>query len=825
MGRQQTLGKFFEMPKSMKPAPPQQSSLTEMWGKKRDVSTKSAPKKEEDAMEVDLKQEAQAGPSKRKESALETKNSPKVKKRRIIESSDEEDEVASRAASQSIATSSRHVTPEPSEAASSSPVKKHVEGSRAVKPPHSDIDEESIAASEPEADEDRDDVLLEDDEELNPVGGTESKSARAALLKKDEVDIKGGWKVGQPVPYAALAKTFSLIEATTKRLEKNAILTAFLLLVIQRSAKDDHKSLLQAVYLCINRLSPDYVGIELGIGESLLIKAIAESTGRSLAVIKADLKKEGDLGLVAMNSKNSQKTLFKPKPLTLPFVFTQLKDIALTTGNASQAKKVGIITKLLAACQDVEAKYIVRSLEGKLRIGNAERSVLVSLAHAAVLAERERADKKWSQDKLTARLEEGAEIMKAVYSELPSYDSVVPALLEGGIKGLRERCKLTPGIPLKPMLAKPTKAIREVLDRFENKRFTCEYKYDGERAQIHRLDDGTVGVFSRNSEDMSKKYPDLVDQLSKCIKKNTKSFVLDSEAVAIDRTTGKLMPFQELSRRKRKDVKVEDIQVRVCIFAFDLLYLNGEPLINKPLVERRDLLRKHFQVVPGEFDFAKSSDGESTDEIQTFLEESVKDGCEGLMVKMLESDASNYEPSRRSVNWLKLKKDYLAGVGDSLDLVVVGAYYGKGKRTNYYGAFLLACYDADSEEYQTICKIGTGFSDEALQTHYETLKPLEQTKPRGYIKIGGAKPDIWFEPKVVWEVLTADLSLSPIYTAAQGLVEERGISLRFPRFIRVRDDKDADDATAPEQIAEMYERQSLAQAGSKKKGGDDDGFW
>jgi len=233
--------------------------------------------------------------------------------------------------------------------------------------------------------------------------------------------------------------------------------------------------------------------------------------------------------------------------------------------------------------------------------------------------------------------------------------------------------------------------------------------------------------------------------------------------------------------------------------------------------------------VEGEFGFAKSSDGETTDAIQTFLEESVKDGCEGLMIKMLETESSYYEPSRRSVNWLKLKKDYLAGVGDSLDLVVVGAYYGKGKRTNVYGAFLLACYDADSEEYQTICKIGTGFSEEALLAHFKELQPLELSKVRGDVKIGGAKPDVWLEPKVVWEVLTADLSLSPIYTAAQGLADERGISLRFPRFIRVREDKSADDATGPEQIAEMYERQSLAQTktGKKRKGGADaeDDFW
>ncbi|EEB98863.1 hypothetical protein MPER_01556 [Moniliophthora perniciosa FA553] len=178
------------------------------------------------------------------------------------------------------------------------------------------------------------------------------------------------------------------------------------------------------------------------------------------------------------------------------------------------------------------------------------------------------------------------------------------------------------------------------------------------------------------------------------------------------------MPFQELSKRKRKDVKVEDIQVRVCLFAFDLLYLNGEPLLHKPLTERRKLLQEHFQTVPFEFQFAKSSDSEATEDIQTFLEESVKDGCEGLMVKMLESDASYYEPSRRSVNWLKLKKDYLAGVGDSLDLVVVGGYYGKGKRANVYGAFLLACYHANAAVSLTICKIGTGFSGLALQSHY-----------------------------------------------------------------------------------------------------------
>ncbi|KAF8905567.1 ATP-dependent DNA ligase [Gymnopilus junonius] len=807
MGRQQTLGKFFVMPNSSKAAPPQQASLQEMWGKKK------TPKPVASETKPDIKQELSKRLNQSSRSTRWTLTILRnLTKRRIVESDDGED-----------------LNDGPPTPNSPKPQEKGKAKSPAAPAVTKAAMAEDVAEESSGEDEGEDEIGgAEEDEELPSDKAATTKSAQMALFKRDDVDIEGGWKAGQPVPYAALTKAFSLIEATTKRLEKNAILTSFLLLIIQRSAKGDYNSLLQAVYLCINRLSPDYVGIELGIGESLLIKAIGESTGRSLSLIKADLKKEGDLGLVAMNSKNSQKTLFKPKPLTVPFVFTHLREIALASGHSSQAKKVSIITKLLAACQDFEAKYIVRSLEGKLRIGNAERSVLVALAQAAVLAEEERSGKKWSQDQLATRLEEGTNIIKSVYSELPTYDKVIPALLEFGIDGLREHCKLSPGVPLKPMLAKPTKAIGEVLDRFENKHFTCEYKYDGERAQVHKTEDGTVSVFSRNSEDMSKKYPDLVDQLPKCIKESTKSFVFDAEAVAIDRTTGKLMPFQELSRRKRKDVKVEDIQVRVCLFAFDLLYLNGQPLLHQSLQRRRELLREHFTPVQGEFDFAKSSDGETTEEIQSFLEESVKDGCEGLMVKMLDTDASFYEPSRRSVNWLKLKKDYLAGVGDSLDLVVVGAYYGKGKRTNVYGAFLLACYDSDSEVYQTICKIGTGFTEEVLQTHYDTLKPLETSNPRGDIKVGGAKPDIWFEPKVVWEVLTADLSMSPIYTAAQGLVDERGISLRFPRYLRIRDDKSAEDATGPEQIAEMYERQALAQngGGKKKKGADgDDGFW
>lgn len=395
------------------------------------------------------------------------------------------------------------------------------------------------------------------------------------------------------------------------------------------------------------------------------------------------------------------------------------------------------------------------------------------------------------------------------------------------------------------MLAKPTKSITEVLDRFDQKEFTCEYKYDGERAQIHfvahdsssqyatvapqagKSDKGVANVFSRNSEDLSKKYPDILAALPRWVKEGTKSFVLDCEAVAWDVKEKKLLPFQQLMTRKRKDVKLEDITVKVCVFAFDLLFLNGEPLVNNSFRERREKLHDAFHEVEGEFSFAKYGDGNELEAIQLLLEESVKASCEGLMVKMLDGPESSYEPSKRSQNWLKVKKDYLAGVGDSLDLVVLGAYHGRGKRTSWFGAFLLACYNPSKQTYETVCNIGTGFSDEILAAFHEKLSEIVIDRPKPfYAHSAGNKdqPDVWFEPKYVWEVKIADLTISPRYKAAADVVgaDGKGVSLRFPRFIKERDDKKPDMATTHRQVAEMYKAQE--EVGKEKKTGVDDDF-
>lgn len=620
-----------------------------------------------------------------------------------------------------------------------------------------------------------------------------------AATKGDPAKLGASAPKDSKILYAEMCNVFNEIEGTSSRLQIVKLCGDFLYSVLLKARKD----IVPITYLLINKLGPDYQpGLELGLGEGLLMKTISESCGKSLQQIKARYRELGDLGRIAQEARAVQPTMFKPKPLTTGEVFSNLQAIARSQGKDSQLRKVQLIKRMLTACQGLEAKFLIRSLESKLRIGLAEKSVLVALSKALLTYEHN------GKEPSSELVDTAEQKIRDAFCQVPNYQIVIETALEHGIMELDKHCVLTPGIPLKPMLAKPSKSISEVLDRFQGQRFTCEYKYDGERAQVHLLPDGSMRIYSRNGENMTERYPEI--RISDFIADpaRTHTLILDCEAVAWDKEKNTILPFQVLSTRKRKGVAVEDVKVRVCLFAFDILCYNDEPLITRPLAERRAYLERALVPVPGELQLASEVTTMSLDELQHYLDQAVRDCCEGLMVKILEGEESHYEPSKRSRNWLKLKKDYLQGVGDSLDLCVLGAYYGRGKRTGTYGGFLLGCYNQDSGEYETCCKIGTGFSEEMLQTLFDRLSPTAIPAPKAfYVHSESAPPDVWFEPTLLFEVLTADLSLSPVYKAGASSYG-KGISLRFPRFIRLRDDKTPEEATSSEQVVEFYESQS-----------------
>lgn len=695
--------------------------------------------------------------------------------------------------------------------------------------------EEDINDDDVEQEGDEEEISEEEEHETKKKKKTMKKGTKLKDVLKAtksapfKLCSEASWKAGKPMPYKFLAETFEKVELITGRLAIQAILTNLFQVVIDTSPED----LVPVIYLSINKLAPAHEGVELGIGESILIKALSDVTGISAANLKSQYKKVGDLGDLAANTRAKQKTMFPLPPLTVRKVYSEFRAIAEMSGKNTQEAKRSRVIKMMVAASRMEAKYIARALQGKLRIHLADKTVITSLASAMVLrGSKHDAGLLLNEDgskkkKLTAKEESVEEdiktagnILQNVYSQLPVWDTIIPAVLKLDTvdKRLTEICKLTPGIPVAPMLAKPTKSITEVLDRFADTNFTCEFKYDGERAQVHRLPDGTVKIYSRNAENLTQKYPDLVASLPLCLKEGMKesSFIIDGEAVAYDTENQKILPFQVLQGRKRKDVDEKSITVKVCVFAFDILFLNEKSLIHESFEDRRKLMSEHFLEKEGVFMFAKGHDSKETEEILTLLNSSIKAGCEGLMVKALTGENGTYEPANRSQNWLKVKKDYLDGCGDTLDLVPIGGYLGRGKRSGVFGAFLLACYDPEAEEYQSICKIGTGFSDadlESMAAFYndgEECRILEGPKP--YYRLPESKnlvPDKWFEPSQVWEVLCADLSISPQHTAATGRVDDsKGIALRFPRFIRVRDDKDVEDATSAEQVAELYIQQS-----------------
>ena len=426
---------------------------------------------------------------------------------------------------------------------------------------------------------------------------------------------------------------------------------------------------------------------------------------------------------------------------------------------------------------------------------------------------------KLKKDALAEIWSKGEEIVKACFAKRPNYNDLIPVLLEIGVcDELSIRCGLALHIPLRPMLGSITRDLSEMLTKLQRRAFSCEYKYDGQRAQVHCDEQGKVSIFSRHLELMTDKYPDLVALIPKIRGDGVSSFIMEGEVVAVDQESGDLKPFQTLANRARKDVAIGSVKVSVCLFAFDLMFLNGEPLLDRPFRERRELLRSLFTEVPNQFTWVKSIDAISQDSetVLEFFKSATDMKCEGIMVKILdnlpnltlsddlptsmttepnptepylkpskgknkattEKDSekkpasrrkallSTYEPDKRLDSWLKVKKDY-STTFDTLDLIPIAGWHGQGRKAAFWSPILLAVRNPDTGSLEAVCKCISGFTDSFYKENKafydkENRENVLGGKP-GYVEYEGGYPDVWFEPQEVWEMAFADITCVSIF--------------------------------------------------------------
>ncbi|MEM4730456.1 MAG: ATP-dependent DNA ligase [Sulfolobales archaeon] len=588
--------------------------------------------------------------------------------------------------------------------------------------------------------------------------------------------------------FEVLVKALDSAERTTSRTQ----LTSILVDLFKKSEPD---VIDKVIYLLQGRLWPDWAGLpELGVGVKLLIKAMSKALSVRESDIEALYVKLGDSGKVAEYLKSTRSTQalgglskFIQKAevtkLTVVEVYDTLAKVALAVGEGSRDIKINLIASLISKATPLEAKYIARLVEGRLRLGIGDATIMDALSITFTGSSLNR------------------QIVEYAYNVRADLGNVAKILATKGLDGLRGIAP-TPGIPIRPMLAERLSDPQEILDKTGGLALV-EYKYDGERAQIHKAGDKVL-IFSRRLENITHQYPDVVELARESIKAN--EAIVEGKIVCIDPETGTMRPFQELMHRKRKhDIHEAVKEYPVAVYLFDALYVDGVNLIGEPIKTRREVLAK--TIAENErFRLSEAITVTSASDLEKFFLKAVEDGAEGVMVKAMHAQ-SIYQAGARGWLWIKYKRDYKSEMIDTVDLVVVGAFKGRGRRGGKIGALLVAAYDPDSDTFQTVCKVGSGFTDEDLSKLDELISPyvIEHKHPR---VVSEVEPDVWTVPALVIEVLGAELTLSPQHTCCRGAVKKgAGISIRFPRFIRWRDDKGPEDATTTKELVEMYLKQ------------------
>jgi len=575
--------------------------------------------------------------------------------------------------------------------------------------------------------------------------------------------------------YQVLAEFYDFLEKTTSRIQ----MTEALVELFKNTPAD---LIDKVVYLSIGRIAPEYTGLDYNFSEKSALKALSSVLGIPEDEIQKKLIQTGDLG-DAGKVLYEEKGVKPEKKLTVEEVYDTLKKIAETTGYGSTKKKMDLFISLLKKASPLEVKYLLRTITERLRLGIGDNTIMDALAVA-----------------FTGK-KENRQIIERAYNITSDLGYVASVLVNEGLEGVK-KVKIQIGRPIRPMLAERMAIPSFILQKLGGKA-GAEYKYDGERIQVHRKGE-TFYLFSRRLENITHQFPDLIEFLKEA---TPEEYILELEAVVIDPSSGAIRPFQDLMNRRVKYVtRFHIMMYPVAGFLFDIMYLNGEDLTTKPYPERRQVLEKVVKTTD-RVNLAIRKIVDNVEDLEEFFLEAIENGCEGLVCKSLKKD-SIYQAGKRGFLWIKYKRDYKSHLADTLDLVVVGAFYGKGQRVGKFGSLLMACYDPESDQFKTVCKVGTGFTEDDFKKLEEILSKhqIDHKHPRVNSIITA---DIWYEPYLVLEITGAELTLSPVHTCGWDKIKlNRGLGLRFPRFTgRYRFDKKPEDATTEKEIIEMYRNQ------------------
>jgi len=576
--------------------------------------------------------------------------------------------------------------------------------------------------------------------------------------------------------YSTVTDAYEKIEATTKRLE----MTDHLVNLIKKTPKSFIDKM---AYLTQGKLYPDFFGIEIGMAEKMAINSVTKATKTKGSEIVKKFRRIGDLGLTA--EQLLEKMPASKEPLTAEEVYDTLNKVAHTSGKGSVEAKVDLVAKILRKATPKEARYIVRTVTGRLRLGVGDMTFLDALTMAYFGNKKRRSE------------------IERAYNLSSDLGFVAKTLMNEGIDGIK-RIKITIGRPVRAMLAERLKSPKEILEKIGGAG-SAEYKYDGLRIQAHTSHEGTY-LFSRRLENLTDQFPDVTEALRKSI--SAKEVVVEGECVAVDPNTGEMRAFQTISQRRGRKYRIKEMieEIPTNIFLFDILYEDGQNLIDWPYPKRRKELERVFKETE-HVKLAEQFITDDPDQLEKYMDKAIESGCEGLVIKAL-GENSIYQAGSRGFLWIKYKREYKSEMADTVDLVSVGAFAGRGRRAGTYGALLMAAYDPKSDEFKTVCKLGTGFDDDTLSQLPRVFEPhkLSHRHPRADSKI---KADYWFVPNVVLEVLGAELTLSPSHTCGLNVIKkDGGIAIRFPRFTgRWRKDKAPENATTTDEIIEMYRSQ------------------